>query len=109
MTKRILFLLAISSIFWSCGEESEPEDCAGIPGGDTVCGCTDSTATNFDRIRTYDGDESWCVQKTSDDGFIISGASNYSGLLIKTDCDGEKEWHQIYENSTSLYGIRFDQ
>jgi hypothetical protein len=46
------------------------------------------------------------VQKTSDDGFIISGASNYSGLLIKTDCDGEKEWHQIYENSTSLYGVR---
>ena len=92
MTKRFLFLLAISSIFWSCGEESEPEDCAGIPGGDTVCGCTDSTATNYDSLATYDDgscefllngipikwlktytitnssgmDESWCVNKVSD-------------------------------------------
>jgi len=26
--------------------------------------------------------------------------------LIKTDPSGEKEWHQIYDNSTSLYGVR---
>jgi len=132
MTKRFLFLLAISSIFWSCGEESEPEDCAGIPGGDTVCGCTDSTATNYDSLATYDDgscefllngipikwlktytisnssgmDESWCVNKVSDGGFIIAGATNYTGLLIKTDSNGEEEWHQLYDNSTSLYSVR---
>ena len=132
MTKRILFLLAIGSIFWSCGEESEPEDCAGIPGGDTVCGCTDSTATNYDSLATYDDgscefllngipikwlktytisnssgmDESWCVNKVSDGGFIIAGATNYTGLLIKTDSNGEEEWHQLYDNSTSLYSVR---
>ena len=129
MTKRFLFLLAISSIFWSCGEESEPEDCAGIPGGDSVCGCTDSTATNYDSLATYDDssceylvngvpvkwlrtfnfsstDESWCVRQVSDGGFIIAGATNYTGLLIKTDSNGEEEWHQLYDNSTSLYSVR---
>ena len=166
MTKRFLFLLAISSIFWSCGEESEPEDCAGVASGDNICGCTDSTASNFDSLATYDDgscedcagvasgdnicgctdstasnfdslanyddgscefllngipikwlktytisnssgmDESWCVNKVSDGGFIIAGATNYTGLLIKTDSNGEEEWHQLYDNSTSLYSVR---
>ena len=29
-------------------------DCAGVAGGDNICGCTDSTATNFDSLATYD-------------------------------------------------------
>ena len=134
MTKRFLFLLAISSIFWTCAEDEEPlaEDCAGVASGDNICGCTDSTASNFDSLATYDDgscefllngipikwlktytvsnssgmDESWCVNKVSDGGFIIAGATNYTGLLIKTDSNGEKEWHQLYDNSTSLYSVR---
>ncbi|HJM96044.1 MAG TPA: hypothetical protein QF698_08215, partial [Candidatus Marinimicrobia bacterium] len=101
-------------------------DCAGVAGGDNICGCTDSTATNYDSlatyddnscefllngvpikwIRTYDGDESWCVNTVSDGGFIIAGATNYTGQIIKTDSNGEKEWHQLYDNSTSLYSVR---
>ena len=128
MIKQLLFLLIISLFFWTCAEDEEPlaEDCAGVAGGDNICGCTDSTATNFDSlatyddgscefllngipikwIRTYDGDESWCVNTVSDGGFIIAGATNYTGQIIKTDSNGEKEWHQLYDNSTSLYRVR---
>ena len=43
-------------LFLSC-EEQEVEDCAGVLGGDAVCGCTDSQATNYDSTATFD-DES---------------------------------------------------
>ena len=129
-----LLLFIVGMFIFSCEQEEEPaaEDCAGVTGGDNICGCTDSTASNFDSLATYDdgsceyvlngvpikwlktydvssnsgNDESWCVSKVSDGGFMIAGASNYSGLLIKTDSEGEKEWHKIYENATSLYKVR---
>jgi hypothetical protein len=131
MFKHILFLLILSLVFWACAEDEESlaEDCAGVLGGNNICGCTDSTASNFDSLATYDDssceylvngvpvkwlrtfifsstDESWCVNKVSDGGFIIAGATNYTGLLIKTDSHGEEEWHQLYDNSTSLYSVR---
>jgi hypothetical protein len=40
--------------FWSCEEEQELEDCAGVWGGDNICGCTDSTAINYDNTATID-------------------------------------------------------
>ena len=88
-------------------------------------------ASNFDSLATFDDgsceyllngipiewlktyqvsnnsyyDESWKVIPTFDGGFVIAGASDYKGLLIKTDPAGEKEWHQTYENSTTLYSV----
>ena len=125
--KILLFFLLLFII--SCSDDDlDPDDCAGEPGGDAICGCTDSLAANFDDLATHDdgsceyvlngvpikwlktyndlGDESWSVDATSDGGFIIAGASNYMGLLIKTDSDGAVEWHQTYENSTTLYSAR---
>ena len=123
----LLFFLSLFII--SCSDDDlDPDDCAGEPGGDAICGCTDSLAENFDGLATHDdgsceyvlngvpikwlktyndlGDESWSVDVTSDGGFIIAGASNYTGLLIKTDSDGELKWHKTYENSTTLYSAR---
>ena len=59
MVRYISLLLFISLAFWSCEEEPEPipEDCAGVPGGNNICGCTDSIAINFNSDATYD-DES---------------------------------------------------
>ena len=104
------------------------QDCLGIWGGNDICGCTDPEAINFNELATFDDgscqydvgelnvqwvktyedivDESWCVRQVSDGGFIIAGACNYMGLLIKTDSGGDVEWHQIYENSTALYSAR---
>ena len=123
----LLFFLSLFII--SCSDDDlDPDDCAGEPGGDAICGCTDSLAANFDGLATHDdgsceyvlngvpikwlktyndlGDESWSVDVTSDGGFIIAGASSYTGLLIKTDSDGELKWHKTYENSTTLYSAR---
>jgi len=128
-----ILLFFLSLFILSCSDDDlDVEDCAGDPGGDAICGCTDSTATNYDSLATYDDnscefllngipikwlktytisnssgmDESWRINKVSDGGFIIAGATNYTGLLIKTDSNGEKEWHQLYDNSTSLYSVR---
>ena len=168
MIRYTLLLLFVGLAFWTCAEDEEhlAEDCAGVTGGDNICGCTDSTASNFDTLATFDDgscvdcagvaggdnicgctdstatnydslatyddnsceyvlngvpikwlktytisnsssmDESWHINKVSDGGFIIAGATNYTGLLIKTDSNGEKEWHQLYDNSTSLYSVR---
>ena len=128
----VRLILFVGIFFVACSIDESFEDCAGVSGGDTICGCTDSTATNYDSLATFDDssceyvlngvpikwfntytisnnsgmDESWCVSKVSDGGFIIAGATNYSGLLIKTDSEGEKKWHKIYENATSLYKVR---
>ena len=123
-----------NAVLDSCGVcDDDPtndctQDCLGIWGGNDICGCTDPEAINFNELATFDdgscqydvgelnvqwvktyddiGDESWCVRQVSDGGFIIAGASNYTGLLIKTDPDGEAEWHQTYENSTAIYSVR---
>ena len=56
MGRYILLLLFIVLAFWGC-EEDKPADCTGIAGGDNICGCTDSTATNYNSTATFD-DES---------------------------------------------------
>ena len=58
----IRFLLLISLlIFFSCEDTNTSsseieleEDCAGILGGENICGCMDSTAINYDSTATYD-------------------------------------------------------
>ena len=51
--KKILLMLPLL-LYWSCEEEQEPEDCAGVRGGNNICGCIDTTATNYDSTATYD-------------------------------------------------------
>ena len=51
--KKILLILPLL-LYWSCEEEQEPEDCAGVRGGNNICGCIDTTATNYDSTATYD-------------------------------------------------------
>ena len=59
--KRIQFILvAMLLLFWiGCEEEkAEPpspsEDCAGVAGGNNICGCTDTTAFNYNSNATFD-------------------------------------------------------
>ena len=51
-------LFIILFIFFSCSNDevsnSSYEDCAGKAGGDAICGCTDSTAYNYDSDATHD-------------------------------------------------------
>ena len=124
--KKVMYFTFLASC-----EDTELKDCAGVDGGNAICGCMDIVASNFDSLATFDDgsceyllngipiewlktyqvsnnsyyDESWKVISTFDGGFVIAGASDYKGLLIKTDSAGEKEWHQTYENSTTLYSV----
>ena len=65
--KKYLFIVLLVG-FWSC--EEEPKDCAGVSGGDNICGCTDSLATNYDNTATYD-DES-CEYDTTPPNITIT-------------------------------------
>jgi hypothetical protein len=67
--------------------------------------------------RTY-GDSYWnfayCVQVTSDGGYIISGSSYsldgpyYGGYLLKTDSLGNEEWSRFYDDNDAkvVYCVR---
>ena len=55
--------------------------------------------------KTYGGansDKGWCVQQTSDEGYIISGwtdsygAGSYDIYLVKTDAAGDTIWTKTY-------------
>ena len=63
----ILFIVLLVGS-WGC--EEEPKDCAGVTGGDNICGCTDSLAINFDNTATYD-DES-CEYDTTPPNITIT-------------------------------------
>ena len=52
-----------------------PEDCAGVPGGTNICGCTDSTAFNYNNSATYD-DGSCQLHVDNGDYFITFDGAN---------------------------------
>ena len=70
--------------FYSCQKDTdsnpEPDDCAGISGGSNVCGCTDSTAFNYNSSATYD--DGSCQAFISNGEFFLSfnGSNNYVDL-----------------------------
>ena len=71
------YLLLLSS----CDREESssnsplPEDCAGVPGGTNICGCTDSTAFNYNNSATYD-DGSCQLHVDNGDYFITFDGAN---------------------------------
>ena len=145
MSRYIALLLFIGLAFWGCEEEQPKdctgniggnavedncgncdddisndcvEDCAGIWGGNNICGCTDSTASNFNSNATFDdgscdtsqslitfvkdvSPDNDCgyevaVKPTEEGGYIIAGCKNDSAWLMKTDLFGNKEWEHTY-------------
>ena len=77
MIKKIVSLLLISLCFFTCEKEEEflADDCAGIPGGSSVCGCTDSTAFNYDSDATHD-DGSCQVHIDNGDYYLTFNGTN---------------------------------
>ena len=144
--RHISLLLVFGFLFWSCEEEQSKdcagiingssiedncgicdidttndciEDCAGVWGGDNICGCTDSTSYNYDSNATFDDGscdtsiiltsfvkyilpENYCavtvdIKQTTDGGYIVAGCKDNSAWLMKTDLYGEIEWEQTYD------------
>ena len=71
MTRLILIILLF---FYSCQKDIElnlgPDDCSGVSGGSNVCGCTDSTAFNYNSSATYD--DGSCQAYISNGEFFLS-------------------------------------
>ena len=94
------------------------KDCAEIWGGNNICGCTDSTAINYNINATFnDGScdssiilttfiknvspDNDCgydidIKQTNDEGYIIAGCKDMSAWLMKTNLHGVKEWEHTY-------------
>ena len=103
------------------------KDCADEWGGNNICGCTDSTAINYDSNATFDDGscdtsismtsfvldllpENSCastidIKQTSDGGYIVAGCLDDKAWLMKTDLNGNKEWEETY-NLGDYWGNR---
>ena len=68
MKKILLFIVPLLFLFVSC-EDKQEKDCAGVEGGNNICGCTVDTACNYNPDATKD-----------------DGSCEY--LPIYYDCDG---------------------
>jgi len=68
--------------------------------------------------RTYGGgryDYGWCVQQTTDGGYIVAGvtesfgAGNFDFYLVKTDANGDSLWTRTYGGSGCDQGYSVQQ
>ncbi len=95
MTRLILIVLLF---FYSCQKDieldPEPDDCAGVSGGSNVCGCTDSTAFNYNNSATYD--DGSCQAYISNGEFFLSfnGSNDYVDLgdMLSTGSYTKTAW-----------------
>jgi PGF-CTERM protein len=112
---------------WSKTFGGSRDDCGGAiqqmsDGGYIIAGATESFGAGYLDVyliktdengnekwsKTFGGsdiDTGWSVQQTSDDGYIIAGATSSFGAgssdvyLIKTDENGNKEWNKTFGGS----------
>ena len=101
-------------------------DCAGVVGGNSVCGCMDDSAINYDPAATfddgscqyYDGQmhviwekqiegagEMWSMRPTSDGGFILAcgGAGDCTGGTYDDPCEYFGQLIRLDANGCLLY------
>jgi len=105
--KRLLLILPL--LFWvGCEDEkaeppSLPEDCAGVWDGNNICGCTDSTATNYDSTATYD--DGSCIEFSLINEWVECKA--LSGTFEYQDGTGwtVDEWYMSWDglNATNVF------
>ena len=64
--------------------------------------------------QTYGGsdfDECYCVQQTTDGGYVLAGMTGSFGVpivdfwLVKTDADGNEEWTRTYGGQDLDFGL----
>ena len=102
MNKVGIFIFSIFcvGIFFSCEvEESETEDCAGVLEGESICGCTDSEAINYDSTATYDDDS--CEYNQNVDCAGVVGGDNICGCMDESAVNYNSQ--ATFDNETCQY------
>jgi len=109
MNKVGIFIFSIFcvGIFLSCEkEESETEDCAGILGGESICGCTDPEAINYDSTATYDDDSCEYNQNVDCAGVVdgdnICGCMDESAVNYNSQATFDNETCQYYSGQMNV-------
>lgn len=95
-----IFSIFCMVIFLSCEkEESETEDCAGVLGGESICGCTDSEAINYDSTATYDNGS--CEYNQNVDCAGVVGGDNICGCMDESAVNYNSQ--ATFDNETCQY------
>ena len=106
--KKIYLAFSILITITSCEVLEKPfntvEDCAGIIGGDNICGCTDINAFNYNNTATFD--DSSCIYSSLIYGCTDSLANNYN-LLANTD-DGSCGYSNIIPGCTDSLASNYN-
>ena len=103
MKKYICLFLGLL-IYSSCDIEEGPygilaQDCAGVVGGENICGCTDSTAFNYDVNATFE--DSSCVYDSSQISFVQNVLiEDYTGHTCPNCPEAARELQAIHD----IYG-----
>ena len=84
MVYNILFLICMCWFLNSCETEDEllVKDCAGISGGNSICGCTDSTAFNYNNDATHDDGSCEAHIDNGDYYLSFNGANSHVDLYF---------------------------
>ena len=82
--KKVFILFSFILYMFSCEDDQirEVEDCAGVTGGDNVCGCTDDQAMNFDSTATFD--DGSCEYADNLDCAGVPDGNNICGCMDNT-------------------------
>ena len=102
MNKVGIFIFSIFCVVISLScekEESETEDCAGVLGGESICGCTDSEAINYDSTATYDDDS--CEYNQNVDCAGVVGGDNICGCMDESAVNYNSQ--ATFDNETCQY------
>ena len=102
MNKVGIFIFSIFFVVTSLScekEESEIEDCAGVLGGESICGCTDSEAINYDSTATYDDDS--CEYNQNVDCAGVVGGDNICGCMDESAVNYNSQ--ATFDNETCQY------
>jgi hypothetical protein len=97
--KNIITLFSFILVITSCDVVEGPynitEDCAGIVGGNNICGCTDTLAFNFNIVATFE--DGSCVYDSITYGCIDSLAINFDSTANVDDGSC------VYDSSSNTY------
>jgi len=96
--QKYLFILLLLLLVFSC-DALQPEDCAGVAGGSNICGCTNSSALNYNSSAT--SDDGTCEYDTTSPTISSLSFDTWNCNYLDV-CTQEYSWTS-FDFSASVY------